>query len=139
MLCLNTASHSCWNDFRLLLLVSQNIIALHRCQGYFFVSLNHTWVVTNGQKFLFFCHSSQTSPSKTSTAEPFSVFSFPYHIPMWTLSIMNRLHSPLSYVWYFAEGYGTSTSARKVSESDPKQNSYIILKMHTVWQSSTFI
>lgn len=90
-------------------------------------------MVTNGQKFLFFCHSSQTSPSKTSTAKPFSVFSFSYHIPMWTLSVMNRSHSPLSYVWYFADGYGTSTSARKVSKSDPKQKSYIILKMHTVW------
>lgn len=100
-----------------------------------FSHLTHTWVVQDRQKFLFSCHSSQTSPSNISTAKPFSVFSFPYYIPMWTLFIMNRLHSPLSYVWYFTESYGTSTSARKVRMSDWIQNHWFILIMQTyLWK-----
>lgn len=104
-------------------LITQKIIALLDIVMFF--SSHPQVLVTNGQKSLTLCHPAESSPSNASRAEPFSVFGYAYHIPMWPLFMMNRLHSLLSYVWYFTEGYRTSTSARKVSKSDWKQLHYI--------------
>lgn len=104
----------------------------HSSQGYF---LFHPHLVTNGQKSLFSCHSSQTLPSNTSTAKPFSVFGFPYR---------NSLVGILNSFWIdcilFSLTFDTlqkvmellNQQERPVSKTENRTTVHY-LKMHTVW------